>query len=150
MGPAPIWRLLAAALTDAALGVVAWSLAAMWLTVAVLVLRSEPLDGIESLVLTLAVLLLGAVLHVVYHTVLVGGCGQTLGKMLLGVAVVRRDGGPAGYGRAFLRCVGGGLCVLTLGIGRLLMLGRPDRRGLPDLVAGTRPIALTRPPYPLP
>ena len=145
MGPAPIWRLLAAALTDAALGVVAWSLAAMWLTVAVLVVRSEPLDGVEAFVLALAVLLLGAVLHLVYHTVLVGGCGQTLGKMLLGVAVVRRDGGPAGYGRAFLRCLGSGLCLLTLGIGRLLMLGRPDRRGLPDLVAGTRPIAVTTP-----
>jgi uncharacterized RDD family membrane protein YckC len=140
MGPAPIWRLAAAAVTDALLGALAWSLAAMWLTAAVLVLRAEPLDSLDGLVLILAILLLGLALHVIYHTVLVGGCGQTLGKMLLGVAVVRRDGGPVGYGRALLRCLGGGLCLLTLGLGRLLMLVRSDHRGLPDLVAGTRPV----------
>ena len=45
-----------------------------------------------------------------------------MGKMLLGVAVVRRDGAPAGYGRALLRCLGRGLCLMTLGLGRLLAL----------------------------
>jgi len=138
--PAPLWRLVAAALTDALLGIVAWSLAAMWLLVAVLVFRSKPLDLLDGLVLALAILALGVILHVVYHTVLVGGCGQTLGRMLLGVAVVRRDGAPAGYGRALLRCVGGGLCVLTLGLGRLFVLFTRDRRALSDFVAGTRPI----------
>jgi uncharacterized RDD family membrane protein YckC len=84
--------------------------------------------------------MLGVALHVIYHTVLVGGCGQTVGKMLMGVAVVRRDGAPAGYGRALLRCVGGGLCLLTLGLGRLLVLFTRDRRALSDLVAGTRAV----------
>lgn len=139
--PAPLWRLAAAALADAILGLTAWALGAMWLLVAVLLWRRHPLDAHESFVLSVAVLLLGAAFHVVYHTVLVGGCGQTLGKMLLGVAVVRRDGGPAGYGRALLRCLGGGLCVLTLGLGRLPVLFTRERRGLPDLVAGTRPIS---------
>jgi uncharacterized RDD family membrane protein YckC len=143
--PAARWRLAAAGLADAVLGVIAWSLAAMWLMIAVLASRRRPLDTFDSLVLTLAVLLLGAALHVVYHTVLVGGCGQTFGRMWLGIAVVRRDGAPAGYGRAFLRCLGGGLCVLTLGLGRLPMLFTPERRGLPDLVAGTRPISITAP-----
>ena len=138
--PAPLWRLAAAALTDALLGVIAWSLAAMWLLVAVLVFRAKPLDLLDGLILALAILVLGVALHVVYHTVLVGGCGQTLGKMLMGVAVVRRDGAPAGYGRALLRCVGGGLCVLTLGLGRLFVLFTRDRRALSDFVAGTRPI----------
>lgn len=138
--PAPLWRLAAAAVADALLGIVAWSLAAMWLLVAVFAFRSKPLDLLDGLILALAILALGVALHVVYHTVLVGGCGQTLGKMLLGVAVVRRDGAPAGYGRALLRCVGGGLCVLTLGLGRLLVLFTRDRRALSDFVAGTRPI----------
>jgi uncharacterized RDD family membrane protein YckC len=141
--PAPLWRLAVAAVADAVLGIAAWSLAAMWLLIALRLLRRRPPDVLDGLILTLAVLLLGAVLHLVYHTVLVGGCGQTVGKMLLGIAVVRRDGAPAGYGRALLRCLGGGLCLLTLGLGRLLMLGRRDHRGLADLVAGTRPI-LTR------
>ena len=139
--PAPLWRLGAAAVADALLGVIAWSLAAMWLLVAVFAFRSKPLDLLDGLILALAILALGVVLHVIYHTVLVGGCGQTLGKMLVGVAVVRRDGAPVGYGRALLRCVGGGLCLLTLGLGRLFVLFTRDRRALSDFVAGTRPIS---------
>jgi uncharacterized RDD family membrane protein YckC len=139
--PAPLWRLAAAAVADALLGIIAWSLAAMWLLVAVLVFRTKPLDILDGLILALAILMLGVALHVIYHTVLVGGCGQTLGRMLMGVAVVRRDGAPAGYGRALLRCAGGGICVLTLGLGRLFVLFTRDRRALSDFVAGTRPIS---------
>ena len=133
-----------AAVADALVGVVAWGLAAMWLSIAVLLLHRDP-DVLDALFLVSGVLLLGIALHVAYHTVLVGGCGQTLGKMLLGVAVVRRDGAPAGYGRALLRCLGGGLCLLTLGIGQLPVLWSRERRGLADLVAGTRPIAAGAP-----
>jgi len=134
-----------AAVADALVGVIAWSLAAMWLSIAVLLFRREP-DVLDIALLTIGVLMLGIALHVTYHTVLVGGCGQTLGKMLLGVAVVRRDGAPAGYGRALLRCVGGGLCLLTLGIGQLPVLWSHERRGLADLVAGTRPVSYPLPP----
>jgi uncharacterized RDD family membrane protein YckC len=133
-----------AAAADALVGLVAWALAVMWLMIAVLLFRRH-LDVLDVAILTTGMLLLGIALHVVYHTVLVGGCGQTLGKMLMGVAVVRRDGTPAGYGRALLRCIGGGLCLLTLGLGRLPALFTRERRGLPDLVAGTRPIS-----HPLP
>ena len=112
----------------------------MWLTIAVLGFRRDP-DLLDVTLVSLGVLLLAVAFHVAYHTVLVGGCGQTVGKMLLGVVVVRRDGAPAGYGRALLRCVGGGgLCILTLGLGRLTVLFTRERRGLSDLVAGTRPI----------
>jgi hypothetical protein len=72
-GPA-LWRLAAAAITDALVGVIVWSLAAMWLMTAVLAFRRRPMDAFDSLLLALAVLLLGVALHVVYHTVLVGGC----------------------------------------------------------------------------
>jgi uncharacterized RDD family membrane protein YckC len=125
---------------DALLGLAAWSLAAMWLVIAVLGFSRDP-DLLDAALIALGAALLAVVLHVAYHTVLVGGCGQTVGKMLLGVSVVRRDGAPAGYGRALLRCVGGGLCVLTLGLGRLLVFVGRERRGLSDRVAGTRPIS---------
>ena len=138
--PAPLWRLAAAAAADALLGIIAWSLAAMWLLVGILAFRVRPLDLFDGLVLLLAVVGLGVALHLIYHTVLVGGCGQTLGKMLMGVAVVRRDGAPAGYGRALLRCSSGALSLLTLGLDRVLVLFARDRRGLADLVAGTRPV----------
>lgn len=113
----------------------------MWLAIAVLGFRRDP-DLLDVAVVSLGVLLLAVAFHVAYHTVLVGGCGQTVGKMLLGVAVVRRDGAPAGYGRALLRCLGGGLCILTLGLGRLTVLFTRERRGLSDLVAGTRPVSI--------
>ena len=147
--PAPLWRLVAAAAADALLRLLAWSLAAKWRVGAVLAFRVRPLDVLDVFILALAILGLGVALHVIYHTVLVGGCGQTLGKMLVGVAVVRRDGAPVGYGRALLRCVGGGLCLLTLGLGRLFVLFTRDRRALSDFVAGTRPIS-TPHPDPLP
>ncbi len=149
--PAALWRLAIAALADALLGLLAWGLAAMWLLIAVLAFARHPLDLLDALVLGLGLLLLGLTLHIVYHTVLVGGCGQTLGKMLMGVAVVRSDGAPAGYGRALLRCLGGGLCVLTLGLGRLLMVFTRERRALSDFVAGTRPVSIgSSSPSPLP
>ena len=140
--PAALWRLAAAALADVLLGLLAWSIASMWLVIAVLTFSRHPLELVDDLVLALGVLLLGVALHVAYHTVLVGGCGQTLGKMLMGVAVVRSDGASAGYGRALLRCLGGGLCVLTLGLGRVLMLFTRERRALSDFVAGTRLVAV--------
>ena len=141
--PAPRWRLLAAALTDAALGITLWALAATWLLVAVLPWRRHPLDLLELGVLAAAIALLGVMLHAVYDTVLIGGCGQTAGKMLLGIAVVRRNGDPAGYGRALLRVIGGGLSSLTLGLGELPVLFTRERRGLSDLIAGTRPVLVT-------
>jgi Mce-associated membrane protein len=141
--PAARWRLLAAALTDAIFGVVCWTLAALWLLVAVLPWRRHPIDVLDLALLSTTVLLLGLTLHAVYHTALIGGCGQTFGKMLLGIAVVRRNGTPAGYGRALLRVIGGGLCVLTLGLGGLPVLFTRQRRGLADLIAGTRPVSVT-------
>ena len=115
----------------------------MWLLVALLPWRRHPLDLFDLTLLSTMISLLGVTLHVVYHTVLIGGCGQTVGKMLLGIAVVRRNGGPAGYGRALLRVMGGGLCVLTLGLGRLPIFFTRERRGLSDLIAGTRPVSVT-------
>ena len=139
--PAPLWRLVAAAAADAGRGLGGGSVAGQRVGGAGLAFRVRPLDVLDVFILALAILGLGVALHVIYHTVLVGGCGQTLGKMLVGVAVVRRDGAPVGYGRALLRCVGGGLCLLTLGLGRLVVLFTRDRRALSDFVAGTRPIS---------
>lgn len=110
----------------------------MWLLIAVWGFRRTPLELPAAGLLALAVLLLAVVLHVVYHTAFLGGCGQTLGRMALGIAVVRRDGRPVGYARALARTLGGGLDVLTLGLGRLVALFNRERRGLADLVAGTR------------
>jgi uncharacterized RDD family membrane protein YckC len=140
--PAGIWRRVAARLVDGAVGLVVWTLAAMWLVIAAWGFRRSPLELREAAMLALAVVALGVALHVVYHVAFVGGCGQTPGKMALGISVVRRDGERAGYGRAMVRCLGGMVSVLTLGLSSLAVLFTRERRGFADWLAGTRVVRL--------
>ncbi len=135
---AGLWRRFAARLVDCLLGALVWSLAAMWLVIGAWGARRSPLELRDAALLALAVVALGVALHVVYHVAFVGGCGQTPGKMALGIAVVRRDGARAGYARAMMRCLGGMLAVLTLGLASLAVLFTRERRGLADWLAGTR------------
>lgn len=64
--------------------------------------------------------------------------GQTIGKMLVGARVVALDGGPLSWRRAVLRALGWALSVLTCGLGFVVAALRHDKRGLADLMAGTR------------
>ena len=110
----------------------------MWLVIAAWGLRSAPLELQEVGLLGLALATLGVALHIVYHATFIGGCGQTPGKMALGIIVVRRDGEPAGYVRAIVRCLGGLVSMLTLGLTSLGVLFTRERRGFGDWLAGTR------------
>jgi uncharacterized RDD family membrane protein YckC len=110
----------------------------MWLVIAAWGFRGSPLELREVGMLGLAVVTLGLALHVVYHATFVGGCGQTPGKMALGITVVRRDGERAGYVRAIVRCLGGLLSALTLGLSSLGVLFTREHRGFADWLAGTR------------
>jgi uncharacterized RDD family membrane protein YckC len=78
------------------------------------------------------------VVPVAYFALGHGTAGQTPGKRLLGVRVVDRDGAPIGYLHAVGRCVATVVAALPLGLGLLLAALRSDRRGLHDLLAGTR------------
>jgi uncharacterized RDD family membrane protein YckC len=140
--PAGVGRRLAARLLDCLLGSLIWSLAAMWLVIAVWSLRRSPLELREAALLALALLGLAVALHLVYHVAFVGGCGQTPGKMALRIAVVRRDGARAGYVRAMVRCLAGILSILTLGLSSLAVLFTRERRGLADWLAGTRVVQM--------
>jgi len=133
-----LWRRGAAAVLDGLLGVLVWAWSAMCLVIGVWVFRGSPLDVAAAALLVLAILALGVAQHLVYHVAFVGGCGQTPGQMALGIAVVRRDGRAAGHGRALARCLGGGLSLLTLGVGSIVALLNRERRGLSDWLAGTR------------
>jgi uncharacterized RDD family membrane protein YckC len=130
-------RLLAHAL-DCVVGLAAWILCSIWFLIGLWALENPPRDLLDLAVIVLALLALGLALHVAYHVVLVGGCGQTLGKMALDIVVVRLDGGSVGYGRAALRCLGGLLTVACLGLGYLGVLFTSERRSLADWLAGTR------------
>lgn len=133
--PTGVSRLWAAALLDGMLGFLMWALCATGL------LRAWGFPGSPLEIPGAAVprlMILAVVLHVVYHVTCIGGFGQTLGKRAMGIAVVRRNGAPTGYGRAFLRSVGGLFALLTLGLANLGVLVTRERRGLGDWLADTR------------
>ena len=135
---AGFWRRLLAHYLDCLIGFAAWLLCSMWLVIGLWALENPPRDLFDLALLLLATLALAFALHIAYHVVLVGGCGQSLGKMALGILVVRRDGGTVGYGRAGLRCLGGLLSFASFGLGYAGVLFTAERRGLADWLAGTR------------
>lgn len=133
------WRRAVAALVDVPLALV-WTVPAM-----VLAYITALLGGMVARELTFEIQLLavgaalvaGVAVSFTYHALYWGQGGQTPGKMLMGVRVVRRDGGDIGYGRAFLRWVGYFIALLPFGLGLIMVLLDPRRRGLHDLLAGT-------------
>jgi uncharacterized RDD family membrane protein YckC len=139
---AGVFRRLAAGILDTALGLTLFGLASMWLVLGVWALRGLPRELPTLLLLYAGVLGLGMGLHLIYHVVLLGGCGQTVGRMALGIAVVRADGRAPGYGRALLRALGNFVTLLTLGLAALVALFNREGRDLADLVSGTRVIRL--------
>jgi len=64
--------------------------------------------------------------------------GQSLGKMLVGIRIVRRDGTRANAVQILLRNVlGYVLTVATLGVGFLIAAVTPTGRALHDYIGGT-------------
>jgi uncharacterized RDD family membrane protein YckC len=64
--------------------------------------------------------------------------GQTMGKIVVGARVVTLEGGALSLPRAIGRTLAWVVAVLPLGLGLALAAARRDRRGLHDLLAGTR------------
>jgi uncharacterized RDD family membrane protein YckC len=77
-------------------------------------------------------------LIVLYEVLLNGTFGATLGKMAVGAKITGADGSPLGYGRALLRSLAARFTEMAFFIGYLGILLRSDKRGLHDLLAGTR------------
>ncbi len=114
------------------------ALATQWLADPTLRAAIEALSN-SLLALLWPPLLVSAVLGAGYHVLFEPSPRQaTPGQRLLGLRVADMAGARIGRGRALLRHVAGALSWLTLNIGHALVLLRPDRRALHDLVAGTR------------
>ena len=74
-----------------------------------------------------------------YYVYFWGGRGATPGKSLLGLTVRTEEGvAPIGYGRAVLRVFGYLVSSLPFCLGFLWIAFSEDKRGLHDLIAGTR------------
>jgi uncharacterized RDD family membrane protein YckC len=138
MRPAGFWRRWGAFLVDQTLFLAAWGILAGWITVLYLAVARWPEDLRGVVFLVALLIVLWFVLTLAWATVFVGGCGQTPGKILFGIAVVREDGESVGYRRAFGRALGFCLAALPLGLGFVGILFTRRRRGLHDWLAGTR------------
>jgi uncharacterized RDD family membrane protein YckC len=75
-----------------------------------------------------------------YFTMPIGLGGRTPGKALLGLRVVRTDGGAADLRHAALRTLVLPFSIFIFGIGLFMGVFRRDRRTLHDLAAGTHEI----------
>lgn len=75
-------------------------------------------------------------LYVLYHWIgnLSGG---SLGKKILGLAVVARDGGPLGAGKSLVRALGNVLSTPLANLGYILALFNAESRALHDFIAGS-------------
>lgn len=98
--------------------------------------RRASTPAVAAVVLTLFLFVVLAV--VAYSIWMHGKWGQTLGKMALGMKVIKMDGSPLGYGGAFLRWFGSVLSALVFMIGYIMAGVRSDKRALHDLIAGSR------------
>ncbi len=83
------------------------------------------------------------VISLFYWIFFTGNCGQTPGKMLLRIQVVRVDGDNLGYGKAFYReVVGKFLSGIIFAIGYLMAAFDDQKQGLHDRMAKTYVIKL--------
>ena len=100
-------------------------------------------NGNGELTMALVGGLCGMVVGVTYAVFFTGYNGQTPGKMALRIQVIRTDGTPMSYGRAFLReVIGKFVSGIILGIGYLMAGFDRQKQGLHDKIAGTYVIKL--------
>ena len=86
--------------------------------------------------------LVGLLIPAAYTIGLHGRDGQTLGKKLLGIRVVRADGSQLTYGRATGRYFADMLSSMTLFVGYLMAAFDDERRALHDRLCDTRVVQL--------
>ncbi|MBD1401523.1 RDD family protein [Pelovirga terrestris] len=78
-----------------------------------------------------------------YYIFFTGYCGQTPGKMVLRIKVVRQDGSPISYGRAAFREVPAKfLSGIIFGVGYLMVIFDDQKRALHDRMSDTYVIKL--------
>lgn len=93
---------------------------------------------VSAVIFLATALLTPPVLAMLYFCLLHACCGQTLGKMAMGLRVVALDGQAVSYGTAFLRWVSLFVSALPCGAGFLWILVDNEGRAWHDLLAGTR------------
>lgn len=133
---AGFWIRVAAAIIDS---IVVWTLQIVLTIVlgAMAGLLSPDMDG-ESIASLIVFALFSGAVGIAYYVVFTGACGQTPGKMVMRLKVMRSDGSAITYGRAALReIVGKFVSGITLGVGYLMVAFDLRKQGLHDKIADT-------------
>ena len=78
----------------------------------------------------------------IYATVSWAATGQTVGKMALGIKVIRTDSSPVDLRFAFVRFLGCLLSVASLGIGFIILAFDSHKQSLHDRIADTYVVKL--------
>jgi uncharacterized RDD family membrane protein YckC len=89
-------------------------------------------------------MILALLIEAAYFTLTVGHSGQTPGKRLLRLKVIRVNGEAVGFGLAFVRWLAQGISFLALGVGFLMIAFTRNKQGLHDKIAGTLVVRLPR------
>ncbi|MGB9589282.1 MAG: RDD family protein [Candidatus Hydrothermia bacterium] len=93
------------------------------------------IGGLIGLIIGLAGVIVAYILYVIVPT---GKTGMTIGKRIMGIKVVDKEGNPPGIGKAFLREVVGKLISkIIFGLGFILAAFDNQRRAWHDRIAGT-------------
>lgn len=87
--------------------------------------------------LILPLYVFNTILTIVYYTYFHGSTGQTPGKMMCGLKVIRVNGEPLGYGKAFLRWVGYMVSGFLFCLGFLWAGWDKNKQAWHDKIVGT-------------
>ena len=136
-GPAGFWIRVVAFIIDAILLGMVQALLVDRLGISSGDIDHLPLN--EGLLRLLPEMLLGTALSAVYGMIMIGTWGGTVGKLILGLRVVRHsDGGKVPYGLALGRSLAEIISLIPLGLGYLWIALSPSKRGWHDYLCDTR------------
>lgn len=100
--------------------------------------------GDEFTLLEAALLAVSIAADIVYSTVLVGRYGGTVGKLMLGLRVVRADGSRMTFPGALGRCLAIYVSMLPCLGGFIIAAFDSEKRALHDHICGTRVVHVRR------
>jgi uncharacterized RDD family membrane protein YckC len=77
-------------------------------------------------------------LEVLYFTVAIGAWGKTIGKAMLSIRVVRRNGARVSYARSLARCLAYLIQLeLVMGLTFIIIAFTPEKQGIHDMICDT-------------
>jgi uncharacterized RDD family membrane protein YckC len=128
-------RLLAAVVIDGL--IVMFLTFILVITVTIVALIGSPYETSEDMNFNAALGVTGIIVSMAYYVGFWAKSGQTIGKDLMGIKLVRHDGQVPGWAWAFVRYIGYIISGIVLSLGFMWILIDKKRQGWHDKIAGT-------------